>query len=221
MNRVVKFSRKIFFASLVGVILVDSGRAMAYIFNEHVYGRMKVFGMYDLQSTNIKDISGGSLQNYGKVNHSLFVGAGYNFYFNSLFENVHPFVGLEMAHRLVGTNSDYKDEPYRDTGLRVSKSYKELFYTHFKAGTKILVDNITSVTPYGIIGFNVDEVVEKLDGFNSRDKYVNLSLGFGAEYAIYDRYYVGLEYRYTATNAGNYTRVNNHNVSLKVGFEFL
>ena len=213
-----RFFCKLFFLFFLTISTLVTESADAYIFSEHMYGRAKIFGAYDLQSSSIKDVGGSSLQSYGKVNHALFVGAGYNVYFN-VFDTVHPFVGIEMATRVIGTKSVYKEEPFHD--LKAEKYYKELFYTHLKAGAKIIVDDKISVTPYGMIGFNVDEIVTKVENLTSSAKYMNLSAGFGGECALYDRFYVGLEYRYTTTNAGNYVRVNNHNIMMKFGFEFL
>ena len=210
--------------------------ASAMDFSDSVYGKANVSIGYNYRSW-IGDVKTQmnmlpQTKSY-KSSHSIMLGLGYNVYYKAN-DWAHPFFGLEATGQF-----DLKGRTYLDgkvTAENVTK-YWEFFRFNGKFGTKFIVNQDLSVSPYATLGFTVIKTSEHVIDCESPlecpywYKYlVGLTTGAGIDVLVKDRFSVGVEYRYVKVQkkfaiapVDPVTKQvwKNHNIAVKFGYHFL
>lgn len=182
-----------------------------------------------------------------KKHHYAFLQVWNNFYYK-LADKVHPFVGLQANVSIPLTDTKFIENNL--TCALGQIFVKDLFTLNVLLGTKFVLskkENVISISPYGLLGMgvaNVKQIKDKQylgfasEGYNfgwlantdlgyNKFNYINLNAGAGLEVQV-NKMILGVEYRYTTykSKVGDLYedvsfKVVNHNVSVKIGYQFL
>lgn len=149
-----------FSLSLVAtLIFIGTTNADAFEINKSFYGTTEFAFGYNFQKVKSQDIL--NIEPEGNLSfHSLALGGGFNVYYK-LSHTIHPFLGLDIEGR-IPLKTDIITGRYIgsfDNGEK--KSVKDFWKindfmsVHIKFGTKFNIANNTTISPYGLIGFNI------------------------------------------------------------------
>ena len=206
-----------------------TANANAMEFGKNFYGKANATIGYSLQvlDGDLKDEidtmerSGG--YDTSKTTHGLTLGIGYNVYYK-LNNFVHPFVGLNVEGRVPLKADLYTYYDYNNLGYVTDTptlNFEDFLSIHAKLGAKMNLAKNIDVAPYYLIGFNVAKLVD--NGEDGVDKTkAGLSTGVGVDTILFNRYLVGVEYKYSMVKKiTEDTNAEGHQIGIKLGVQFL
>ena len=204
--------------------------ANAMDFGKNFYGLANATIGYSLQvlDGDLKDmvVNGEDFYDKSKLTHGLTLGVGYNVYYR-LNNFINPFIGLNVEGRIPLKSKLYSCRVYDDddnVGEETIK-FKDFFAMHAKLGAKMNLSKNIDVAPYYLIGFNIAKLISS-DSVNSEENFsktkAGLSTGIGVDTILFNRYLVGVEYKYSMINKiANDVKAEGHQIGIKFGAQFL
>ena len=217
------FYKVIIFSCLLFYSITNEGKtAKSYQITDNIYSHANIFVGVGLQQIHVEkdNITYRGKQLKNNVNYYGLIGLGYNIYF-SVHNFVHPFIGLDLQGKMPFSSTNYMDNNTEYAPDIARRHYHEAFLTHLKLGAKLNISDVFAVMPYALIGFNVSRFETKVKDLSKSDSKINISVGFGGDVLIYNRFIIALEYRYAMSRYDNTFVVNSHNFAGKFGIEFL
>ncbi len=186
-----------------------------------VYGRTKLYVGYDVARYDKNVLS----EEYkARVNKGVYLGLGYNLYYK-LDSRVHLFTGTDFQLRVNGKRDDFTSvfpAAQSDDGNVIEKfSIREIGRANLKFGAKFNIGKYVAIESYatggaGALRFYNDSSFKTMFAYN---------VGIGTDVVFNDRFFIGAEYRYTATdNVYNSSfgaiKYKTYSILGKVGFQF-
>ena len=209
---------------LSGLVIAGlSPVAQSIDFNDKIYGKMNVVGMYNFNKFVDSDVEE---VNFDK--HSIALGLGFDVYYK-LMDEIHPFAGLQVksslpVSNLLGLNT-------REAGDVSTSTYQitNIFSLEGRFGAKFNINKNISIAPYYLLGYNMsfqqNTITNDTDDSSETTKSYHhaLSTGVGVDAIFLDKWIVGFEYKWTGVgklksdNGGEGQKNDFHQIGIRLG----